>query len=331
MSAELLERAKAGDEQAFRQLVGGHERELHVHCYRILGSLADADDALQETLLGAWRGLAGFEGRSTIRTWLYRIATNLCLNMRRSRSRRPAVPLPADVDPPNPTRLGEVVWLEPYPDLFLDELADAALNPAARYEAYETISLAFTTALQLLPARQRAVLVLRDVLDFSAGEVAAMLDTTQQSVHSLLKRARATLAKEIDAGGARPEPPGTAAERDLIDRLTRAFADADVAGLIDLMADDVWVRMPPVPLEYQGRDLAREFFSTIAFRNGRRYHLVPTRSNRQPALGVYIIDPITGTAHAFGLLVITTRGDKITAITRFDNSAVSAFGLPRTL
>jgi RNA polymerase sigma-70 factor (TIGR02960 family) len=331
MSSELLDRARTGDERAFGQLVEGYERELHVHCYRMLGSLADADDALQETLLGAWRGIGGFEGRSSVRTWLYRIATNLCLNMRRSKSRRPTSSLPPHVDPPAPTRLGEVVWLEPYPEVLLDELADASLNPAAHHESNETISLAFTTALQILPARQRAVLVLRDVLDYSADEVAAILDTTTPSVHSMLKRARASVAKELGSDDPTNRAPGSAEERDLVDKLTDAFAHGDVDKLIDLMTDDVWIRMPPAPLEYQGRELARAFFSTVAFREGRRYRAIPTGANRQPALGMYVIDPPTGIAHAMGLLVIDVAGNKISAITRFDNGVLGAFGLPRAL
>ncbi len=331
MSTDLLEQARAGDQRAFGQLVGEYERELHVHCYRILGSVFDADDALQETLLGAWRGLRGFEGRSSVRTWLYRIATNLCLNMRRSQSRRPTTPLPSHVDPPSPTRLGEVVWLEPYPDVLLDEMTEGSLNPAARFETNETISLAFTTALQLLPARQRAVLILRDVLDYPASEVATMLETTDQSVHSMLKRARATLAKELSTEAQLSGSPTTSSERELVDLLTKAFTQGDVRALIDLLTEDVWVRMPPLPLEYQGKDLAEEFFSKVAFREGRQYRAAATRANRQPALGLYVIDPVTGTAHAMGLSVLTVVGDKVSAITRFDPGVMKIFGLPRTL
>ncbi|MEN3361977.1 MAG: hypothetical protein V7637_5959, partial [Mycobacteriales bacterium] len=275
-----------------------------------------------------------FAGRASVRTWLYRIATNRCLNMLRSTSRRPAMTLPAvGVEPPEPTRLGEVVWLEPYPNVLLADLPDRAAGPEARYEAREAISLAFVTALQLLPPRQRAVLILRDVLDFSADAVAQMLDSTEQSVTSALKRARATLARELPppAGHEPPPPPMSAAEQELAARLTRAFETSDVDGLIALLTEDVWLRMPPVPMEYQGRELTGRFFATRAFRQGRRYRLVPTRANGQPAFGIYLRDPRAGIAHANGLLVVTLAGDRISVLTRFDNSVLPHFGLPRTL
>jgi RNA polymerase sigma-70 factor (TIGR02960 family) len=330
VSEDLIDRARAGDEMAFTELVAPYRRELEVHCYRILGSAQDAEDAMQETLVAAWRGLAGYEGRASIRTWLYRVATNRCLNALRSASRRPPASIP-DVDPPEPTRLGEIVWLEPYPDVLLDGLAEPAPGPEARYEATEAISLAFVTALQLLPPRQRAVLILRDVLGFRASEVAGMLDTTEESVTSALKRARATLARDLPPAGERPPPPGSADERELVGRLTRAFEDADVDGIVALLTDDVWVRMPPVPLEYQGRELAGRFFATVAFRQGRRFRLVPTRANGQPAFGVYLRDPRARIAHANGMFVATLAGDRISAITRFDNSVLARFGLPRIL
>ena len=329
MTAELIDRARNGDEDAFEELVGTYRRELQVHCYRFLGSVADAEDGLQETLTAAWRALPGFEGRASIRTWLYKIATNRCLNMLRAASRRPPADLAVlDVTAPEPTRLGEVVWLEPYPDVLLRD-ADTA-GPEARYETGEAVSLAFITALQLLPPRQRAVLILRDVLDFSAREAAEMLDTTEESVTSALKRARATLAREMPKQDEPPPAPDSPAEQALLDRLVRAFEEADVDAIVALMTDDVWVRMPPVPLEYQGQELARRFFSTIAFRQGRRYRLVPTRANGQPAFGVYLRDPMTDVAHAFGLFVITLAGGQVSAITRFDGAVFSRFGLPRT-
>jgi RNA polymerase sigma-70 factor (TIGR02960 family) len=332
MSPELIDRARAGDEAAFQQLVGPHQRELHVHCYRILGSVADAEDAVQETLLTAWRSLRQFEGRASIRTWMYRIATTRCLNILRSASRRPVMSLAPDVEPPEPSRLGEVTWLEPYPDLLLEELPDAAAGPEARYEAREAVSLAFVTALQLLPPRQRAALILRDVLDFPASEVAAMLDTSEQSVTSALKRARATLTRDLPSPGQQPPPPaGSPVEQELVARLVDAFETADVDGIVALMTQDAWLRMPPVPLEYQGRDLVGRFFATVAFRQGRRYRLVATRANGQPAFAVYLRDPVNGVARAFGLIVVTLAGDQISEITRFDNAALPAFGLPRTL
>ncbi len=210
--ADLISRARAGDGDAFRELTEPHRRELLVHCYRMLGSLQDAEDALQETLLSAWKGLGGFEGRASLRTWLYRIATNQCLNARRSASRRPAkewdVP---GVVPPEPTRLGKVLWLEPFPDAFLDGVINRPLGPGARYEQTESISLAFVTAIQVLPRRQLAVLILRDVLGFRANEVADMLDSTVESVNSALKRARASLQRRLPPTANRlpplPHPP----------------------------------------------------------------------------------------------------------------------------
>jgi len=332
VSTELIDRARYGDETAFQELVGPYQRELQVHCYRILGSVADAEDALQETLVTAWRSLRQFEGRASVRTWMYRIATTRCLNILRSASRRPAMTLPQGVEPPEPSRLGEVVWLEPYPDLLLEELPDASAGPEARYEAREAMSVAFVTALQLLPPRQRATLILRDVLDFPASEVAAMLDTTEQSVTSALKRARATLTRELPSADQEPPPPpNSPAERELVARLVAAFEAADVDGIVALMTQDAWMRMPPVPLEYQGRELIGEFFATVAFRQARRYRLVPTRANGQPAFAVYLHDPVNDVARAFGLMVATLTGDQISVITRFDNSAMTHFGLPRIL
>ncbi|MGD0240117.1 MAG: sigma-70 family RNA polymerase sigma factor [Streptosporangiaceae bacterium] len=328
---ELIDRARSGDGAAFEQLVAPYRHEMQVHCYRLLGSVADAEDALQETLTAAWQGLAGFEGRAAIRTWLYRIATSRCLNMLRAARRRPVVAAPLTFEPPEPTRLGEITWLEPYPDALLAALSDGTADPDARYEAREAISLAFVTALQLLPPRQRAALILRDVLDFSAREVAGLLDTTEQSVTSALKRARATLARELPSADQPAPPPGSAAEQALLRGLVRAFEDADVDALVALLTDDVWVRMPPVPLEYQGRDVARNFFATVAFRHGRRYRLIPARANGQPAFATYLRDPRSHVAHASGLFVLTLSGMRISAITRFDNTAYPRLALPRTL
>lgn len=328
MTTELLDRARGGDGEAFRLLVEPHRRELHVHCYRILGSVADAEDALQETMLAAWQGLSGYEERASLRSWLYRIATNRCLNWLRAVSRRPHMDAqPLTVEPPEPTRLGEILWLEPYPDVLL---ADVEPGPDARYETHEAISLAFVKALQLLPPRQRVVLILRDVLGYHAPEVAQILETTEESVTSALKRARATLAQEYPQAD-QALPATSAEERELLDRLVAAFENSDVDSLMSLVTDDAWVRMPPLPLEYQGRELAGRFFETVAFRDGRTYRLVPTRANGQPAFGVYLREPHSEVAHAFGLLVLTLRGDKVSEITRFDNAVIAGFGLPRTL
>ncbi len=331
MQANLIERARAGDGEAFGQLVEPHRRELMVHCYRMLGSAQDAEDALQETMLAAWRGLAGFEGRSSVRTWLYRVATSRCLNALRAGSRRPATAPPRWANTPEPTRLGEVPWLEPLPDSALEGLADSAPGPEARYEASEAISLAFVTALQLLPPRQRAVLILRDVLGYPAREAAELLDVTEESVTSALKRARAA-TREGMAGpaGQPPAPaPGSADEQDLVDRFTRAFESGDVDGVVALMTEDAWLRMPPLPLEYQGRDLAYRFFTAIW--GGRSYRLVPTRANGQPAFGLYARDPQAGTYRAVGLLTATLAGQQISELTRFETSVLPRFGLPRML
>ena len=334
VTADLLTRAQAGDGDAFAQLVDPYRRELQVYCYRFLGSVADAEDALQDTLLSAWQGLAGFERRASVRTWLYRVATSRCLDALRSARRRPPVSAPpAGLEPPEPTRLGELLWLEPYPDAMLEGLADRAPGPAARYEASESISLAFIVALQLLPPRQRAALILRDVLGFHASEVARMLDTTQESVTSALKRARASLEHhQRSTGPSSPAPrPDSAAERQLVDRLTRAFETADVDGIVALLAEDVWLTMPPLPLEYQGRELAARFLAATAFRPGWTARLLPTRANGQPAFGFYARDPETGGHYTIGLMVLTFSGRQICAMTRFDPGILPRFGLPASL
>ena len=336
MTADLVERARAGDEEAFRRLVEPHRRELHIYCYRILGSTQDAEDALQETLLAAWRGLAGFEGRASLRTWLYHVATSRCLNLLRSARRRPqAAGIGVDVDIlPEPSGQGEVLWLEPYPDVLLDQLPADAPDPQARYESRETISLAFVRAVQLLPARQRAVLILRDVLGFHAAEVASMVDSTEESVTSALKRARATLDRRFDDGADRDPPPtaGSAAERELVEAFTRAFVAGDVDGLVTLLSDDVRIAMPPLPLEYEGRDMAVRFLSSaFGARRGRVYQMVPTRANGQPALGAYANDPGDSVYRSMGVLVLDLTGNRISAVTRFENTLLPFFGLPRTL
>jgi len=331
MTANLIERARAGDGAAFGQLVEPHQRELMVHCYRMLGSAQDAEDALQETMLAAWRGFAGFEGRSSVRTWLYRVATSRCLNALRAGRRRPPAGPAAWANTPEPTRLGEVLWLEPLPESALEGLADGAPGPEAQYEASEAISLAFVTVLQLLPPRQRAVLILRDVLGYPAREAAELLDVTEESVTSALKRARAATRERLaPAAGQPPAPaPGSAEEQDLVDRFTRAFEAGDVDGIVGLMTEDAWLRMPPLPLEYQGRELARRFFTAIW--GGRSYRLVPTRANGQPAFGLYVHDPQAGVHRAVGLLTATLAGRQISELTRFETSVLPRFGLPRML
>jgi RNA polymerase sigma-70 factor (TIGR02960 family) len=332
VTADLITRARAGDSDAFRELTEPHRRELQMHCYRMLGSFQDAEDALQDTLLAAWQGLGGFEGRASIRTWLYRIATNRCLNALRSANRRPAKEwdIPG-VEPPEPTRLGEVVWLEPYPDALLEGAINVPLGPEARYAQSEAISLAFVTALQVLPARQRAVLILREVLGYHATEVADMLDSTVESVNSALKRARASLQRRLPpiGEGESPPAPDSSSERALVTKFVRAYASGDIDALVALLTADVCISMPPIPLEYQGRDAVARFCASIIRR--RTHDLVPTRANGQPAFGMYLRPPTGGTRHGTGLLVLTLTGDRICAMTRFDNSVLAWFGLPRSL
>ena len=332
MTTDPITRARAGDGEAFRELTEPYRRELQVHCYRMLGSFQDAEDAVQDTLLTAWQGLAGFEGRASIRTWLYRIATNRCLSAHRSASRRPAkewdIP---QVEPPEPTRLGEVVWLQPFPDALLEGAIDAPLGPEARYEQTEAISLAFVTALQVLPPRQLAVLILRDVLGFHANEVADMRDSTVESVNSALKRARASLHGRLPLTAEHEPAPasGSPSENAIVAKFVTAWESADLDALVALLTDDVFVSMPPMPFEYEGRDVAARFYASI-FRSGRRFDLVPTRANGQPAFGAYLRAP-TGIRHGIGLYVLTLTGDRICALTRFENSALPWFGLPRSL
>jgi RNA polymerase sigma-70 factor (TIGR02960 family) len=330
---DLISRAQAGDDGAFRELTEPHLRELHVHCYRMLGSFADAEDALQDTLLSAWQGLGGFEGRASLRTWLYRIATNRCLSVLRTASRRPAAEwnVPG-VEPPEPTRLGEVVWLEPYPDAILEGAIGAPPGPEARYEQAESISLAFVTALQTLPPRQLAVLILRDVLGFHASEVAGMLDSTVESVNSALKRARAGLQRRrVPATGGEPPPiPGSPSEDAIVARFVSAYQSANIDELVRMLTDDAFMSMPPMPLEYLGRDVVANFCAATLFAGGRRFDLLPTRANGQPAFGAYFRGP-AGVRPGTGLIVIALAGDRVTAMTRFEASALARFGLPPSL
>jgi RNA polymerase sigma-70 factor (TIGR02960 family) len=332
---ELLSRAQAGDGDAFRAVTDPYRRELHVHCYRMLGSFQDAEDALQDTLLSAWQAIERYDGnRASIRTWLYRIATNRCLNNRRSAARRPAREWTRPtMEPPEPTRLGEIVWLEPFPDAMLDDLLDESPGPDARYEQAEAISLAFVTALQALPARQVAVLILRDVLGFPAGDVAEMLESSVDSVNSALKRARAGLRRRQSetTGDRQPPSAGSETENETVAKFVRAYESSDVDALVNLLTDDVFISMPPMPFEYQGRAAAARFCTTV-FGAGaqRRFDIVSTRANGQPAFGAYLRGP-DGIRHGVGLLALTLAGDHISAITRFDKSVFSWFGLPRTL
>ena len=330
MTADLLELARGGDREAFAALVDPHRAELQAHCYRMLGSLQDAEDAVQETLLAAWLGLAGFEGRASVRTWLYRVATNRCLNQLRSATRRPVSATPLPVTPPEPTRMGEAFWLQPYPDVLLDRLTDDAPGPEARYESREAISLAFVTALQVLPPNQRAVLLLRDVLGYRAAEAAELLGLSEDAVTSALKRARATVDAARPSGPAAPAP-GSPEERVLTERFVAAFTDFDIDALVALMTDDVWVKMPPLPFEYFGRDAAREFLTALHGRRRRLGRMVPVRANGQPAWGTYSPDPATGVLHCSGMIVLSLAGSRICELTRFEPAVTAGFGLPRTI
>jgi len=331
VTADLISRARTGDGEAFRALTEPYRRELHVHCYRMLGSVQDAEDAVQDTLVAAWQGLRGFGERASIRTWLYRIATNTCLNAMRAARRRPAKAwdIPR-VQPPEPTRLGEIPWLGPYPDSLLDGALNVPVGPEARYEQAESISLAFVAGLQALPPRQLAVLILRDVLGFHADEVAGMLDTTVPSVNSALARARKMMHDEREELRHQDSPAaGSPAEDAIVARFVHAYQSADIAALVDLFTDDVFISMPPLPLQYLGREPATRFFELLLMPT-RRYRLVPTRANGQPAFGAYVLAP-EGTYRATGLFAAALSGDRIRAPTRFETGDFAWFGLPLSL
>jgi RNA polymerase sigma-70 factor (ECF subfamily) len=334
---QLLTRAQAGDEVAFAALTESMRGELQLHCYRIVGSVQDAEDLVQETLVAAWRGVERFDGRAPLRSWLYRIATNRCLNHLRDRGRRlPELPAPVEPVPlpPEPSRLREPVWLEPYPDVLLEGVVDRGQEPDARYEQREAIGLAFMVALQRLPPRQRAVLVLRDVLGFRAAEVADMLEATEVAVNRLLHRARRAIDHDARPGTLAEAPlPDSPVERALVARFATAFESGDVAGVIALLTHDALMTMPPEPAEYVGPEAIGRFLSTVpAAGSLERFRLVPTRANGQPAFGCYLKDPHTPIAHAYGLMVLTLRGDRVAGLAGIADSAVFAsFGLPRTL
>jgi RNA polymerase sigma-70 factor (ECF subfamily) len=260
----------------FHELSEPHRRELQLHCYRILGSVQDAEDIVQETLLAAWRSFDAFEGRASVRTWLYKIATNRCLNVLRARSRRPRE-VPAMADALEPTRLNEPLWLEPYPDALLEE----------RYEARESIELAFIVALQHLPPRQRAALVLADVLGYRTVEIAEMLDTGETSIKGILQRARATLREQLPDRERAPRPD-SAVERRLVGRFADAVHAGDVDAIVSLLTDDAVVTMPPLPLVYEGREHIAAFMRQRAELRGVPMRLVPTRANTQPAFAAYL-------------------------------------------
>jgi len=319
VSEATLARARAGDTHAFRELVDPYRGELQLHCYRILGSLFDAEDMLQETLLAAWRGLDGFEGRASLRAWLYRIATNRCLNALRDAGRHvPPAPVPP-FEPPEPTGRGEATWLQPYPDRLLEQIADRAPGPEARYQATEAVELAFIAALSQLPPRQTATLVLRDVLGYSTAEVATMLDTSETAIKGSLQRARASLSeRRATPGGRRPPPRGSTLELEVTQRFAEALTADDIGGVIALLTDDAWLAMPPAPHEYHGAEAIAGFLRASAtWRGGRDLRVVPTRANTQPAFGCYITRADEPSGDPAGLIVLTLEHDRVRAITRF--------------
>ena len=332
MTETALALARAGDEQAFRDLTEPYRHELQLHCYRIVGSTQDAEDLVQETLLAAWRGLEQFAEQASIRTWLYRIATNRSLDALRASARRPQRLEPMN-EPPVPTRLAESVWLEPYPDVLIEGIVDQSPGPAARYEQREAAALAFVAGLQHIPPQQRAVLVLRDVLSFRAAEVAEMLDSSEAAVNSLLRRARAALENRLPAAGRERAPlPNSARERELVGCFATALEEGDIDAVIALLTDDAWVTMPPQPYEYQGAEAIARFLRDRGARRGAPLRAVPTRANGQPAFGCYLPCPETEIARPYGLMVLTLAGTKISEITFFaDTGVFPHFGLPRTL
>jgi RNA polymerase sigma-70 factor (TIGR02960 family) len=327
-----LARAQRGDEDAFAQLTAPYRRELQLHCYRILGSLQDAEDLLQETLLAAWRGLEQFEGRSSLRAWLYTIATNRCLNAVRDSGRRPQLMAgtAAGAGGHPAESFAEIGWLEPYPDRLLDGIVDAAPGPDARYEAKETVALAFVSGLQHLAARQRAVLVLRDVLGFHADEVAEMLGASEAAVNSALQRARSALAGRVPVNRDRLTVPDSSAARELVGRFAEAFERDDIDGVVALLTHDALVSMPPQPEWHQGPEAIGEFLR--ARHRGRKdpWRFVATAANGQPAYAYYLADDDGW--YRDGLFVIGVRRDGIVSITRFhDGGLLSRFDVPERL
>jgi RNA polymerase sigma-70 factor, ECF subfamily len=324
--------AKKGDRDAFRRLTEPYRRELQVHCYRMLGSFQDAEDLVQETFLRAWSRLDGFEGRGSFRNWLYRIATNACLDVLASRASQRRV-LPETLGPPS-DRMPEggpatdIPWLEPYPDAALEGVADAAPGPDARYEMREAVQLAFVAAIQHLPPRQRAVLLLCDVLSWSAAESALMLNTSVPSVNSALQRARATLEKRLPTGRSGPEPVMRDRERALLERYVRAWESADLDGFVELLREDAIYSMPPFQQWYLGRGAIRAFFSK-AWSSYGGFRLVPTNANRQPAFAVYCRSLKGPEWRAHSIQVLTIEGGSIAALTKFLSPPLfRAFGLP---
>jgi RNA polymerase sigma-70 factor (ECF subfamily) len=324
------------DQTAFADLVEPYRREIQLHCYRMLGSLHDAEDHVQETFLRAWRGLDRFEGRASFRNWLYRISTNACLN---TIARRPnlfrALPEtlgPPAEQPPEGEPATEIAWLEPYPDAAIEGIADAAPGPEARYELRESVQLAFIAAIQYLPPRQRAVLLLRDVLGWSASETAEMLETSIAATNSALQRARATLHTRLPRGrsGAHPLPDDE--QRALLDRYVQAWEGADIDAFAALLREDAVFSMPPWPQWYRGRAAIREFITWSWRVTGGDFRLAPTAANRQPAFALYCRDPEGRDYQPHGIWLLTLDGDGISGVTAFfEPRLFTAFAVPPTL
>jgi RNA polymerase sigma-70 factor (ECF subfamily) len=317
----LLAAARGGDEDAYRRLVEPRHAELHAHCYRMLGSVHDAEDALQDALLRAWRGMSRFEGRSSLRSWLYRIATNTCLDVI---ARRPKRVLPIDYGPAADPHDGpgeplvESVWVEPYPDEKLG-LEVGLARPEARYEQRESVELAFIVALQHLPARQRAVLILRDVLGFSAREVARLLDTTAASVNSALQRARTAVDERLpeQSQQATLRALGDDALREIVNGYVDAWERGDVDAVVGMLTEDAAFAMPPLASWFRGLDAIKVFLAGWPLSGQWRWRVVRTRANGQPALGYYSWDADEETFRPFALNVLTLRGARIVEVTAF--------------
>ena len=330
---ELLEAARGGGEDAFGRLVEPHRAELHAHCYRMLGSVHDAEDALQDALLRAWRGLAGFEGRSSLRSWLYTIATNACL---KAIERRPKLVLPVDYGPAadphdNPAEpLVESVWVEPYPDETLG-LGDGFAGPDARYEQRESVELAFVAALQHLPARQRAVLILREVLGFSGAEVADALETTPASVYSALQRAHKTVEERLPAQSqqATLRALGDERLRAIVDEYVAAWERNDVDTVVAMLAEDASLAMPPMPTWYAGRDAVAGFLGRMPLSGELRWRVLPAPASGQVGLAYYLYSEESGSFLPHGVNVLALRGTQIAEIIAFlTPETFGRFGLP---
>lgn len=323
---ELLDRARAGDHAAYDELVAPHRAALLAHTYRMLGSFQDAEDVVQDSLLAAWLALPGFEGRSSLRTWLFRITTHRCLNHVRTRASRVQTVGPAPIAPPSTT--GEAPWLQPFPDAALEAIEDPAPGPEARYESREAISLAFVTAMQALPPTQRAVLLLRDVLGYRARETAELLDLSTAAVTSALNRARANLQSRR---ALEPNRPLSAQDDDLVRRFVDAFTAEDPAAVVALMTDDVWISMPPLPFEYVGMQAATSFLAAVGPHRRTIQRMEPVGINRQPAWGEYVGDSHGDQLHLAGILAVQLRDGLVCELTHFEAALGPLLCLPRTL